>query len=140
MLPKTVQDRYHLYPYLSKEMPEAMAAADLAISRSGASVMGEFTITGLPSILVPYPYAGAHQIDNAKYLASSGAAVVLEETRIAELVPTALSLLDNPARLAEMSGHARTLAWPDAAATIGRLLTDLASEQAQTISAKAKAG
>ncbi|MFQ5537088.1 MAG: undecaprenyldiphospho-muramoylpentapeptide beta-N-acetylglucosaminyltransferase [Gemmatimonadota bacterium] len=74
-------------PYIH-EMPAALAAADVALSRAGAMATAELLVSGLPAILVPLPTAAAgHQLENARALASAGAAVVLEE---ALLSPAAL--------------------------------------------------
>lgn len=118
--------RYHPYPYLHDEaMGQALAAADLALCRAGASTLGELPYFGLPAILVPYPYAWRYQKVNADWLASRGAAVILEDARLGEdLVPTVWSLLGDPTRLAEMRARARSLARPDAAALLAEILHD----------------
>lgn len=127
-LPGELRARYHAYAYLHGEMAQAMAAADLAVARAGASTLGEFPLMRLPSILVPYPYSGQHQDANADYLASRGAAVKLPDADLAKrLTPAVLELLQEPARLAAMREAAGRLAKPDAAQSIARLLVDMAA-------------
>ncbi len=126
-LPAEVRERYRPYGYLD-DMPQALAAADLVVSRAGAAVLGEYPAAGVPSVLIPYPYAGAHQARNANYLVQAGAAVLLENDRLraGELLPTVKALLDDPARRAAMASAARRLARPDATGRLASLLTALA--------------
>lgn len=125
-LPDGLEKRYHAYPYLHDQMVQALAAADLALARAGASTLGEFPVMGLPSILVPYPYAGQHQEANAAYLAGRGAAVVLTDGDLGQrLAPTVLDLLGSPQRLEEMARSARALACPDGARNIVQALRQL---------------
>jgi UDP-N-acetylglucosamine--N-acetylmuramyl-(pentapeptide) pyrophosphoryl-undecaprenol N-acetylglucosamine transferase len=122
--------RYHPFPYLHEEMGAALAAADLALSRAGASILGEYPLFGLPSILVPYPYAWRYQKVNADHLARNGAAILLEDARLAEgLLPAVKGLFQDPARLDSMRGAVKALAHPQAAAEIGRLLLELAENR-----------
>ncbi len=80
-LTEAEQSQYHIHPYLH-EMGAALASANLVVSRAGASILGEYPMFGLPSILVPYPYAWKYQKVNADTLASHGAAVVLENEKL----------------------------------------------------------
>jgi undecaprenyldiphospho-muramoylpentapeptide beta-N-acetylglucosaminyltransferase len=126
-LTATQADRYHAYPYLHEEMGAALAAADLVVSRAGASTLGEFPLFGLPAILVPYPYAWRYQKVNADYLAQRGAAVMLEDNRLTEdLYKTICTLLDNPGKLDAMRNAMRGLAQPQAAQSIAAQLTEMA--------------
>jgi len=60
-------------------MPDAYAAADLVISRSGAATVTELGNLGIPAVLVPYPFAGNHQKYNAEVLAKAGVATIVEQ-------------------------------------------------------------
>ena len=133
-LDPTLAPRYHLYPYLHSEMmAAALVGADLVVSRAGASTLGEFPAAGLPSVLVPYPYAGAHQRLNAAALERLGAGVALgdEAVRSSGLLPVVERLLGDPDRLRTMAEAARALDRPDAARSIARVLLDLASHQSR---------
>ena len=122
-----LRERYHPYPYLHDEMIPALAAADLVVARAGASTLGEFPARHLPSILVPYPYAGQHQRANAAYLADRGAALIIEDGELANrLAPAVQNLLADRGRLANMAQAAGALAYPAAAADIARQLMELA--------------
>jgi undecaprenyldiphospho-muramoylpentapeptide beta-N-acetylglucosaminyltransferase len=126
-LTATQAERYHAYPYLHEEMGAALAAADLVVSRAGASTLGEFPLFGLPAILVPYPHAWRYQKVNADYLAQRGAAVVLEDSRLVdELYTTICTLLDNPGKMAAMRKSMRDLARPQAAQAIAAQLAEMA--------------
>jgi UDP-N-acetylglucosamine--N-acetylmuramyl-(pentapeptide) pyrophosphoryl-undecaprenol N-acetylglucosamine transferase len=115
--------RYRLYGYVDEEMPLALAAADLVVARAGAATLGEFPTIGVPSILIPYPFAGKHQEKNADFLVSHGAAVKLDDARLGlELAPTVTRLLRDRAQLERMTAAARALAKPDAAGNIANLL------------------
>ena len=118
-------DRYHPFPYLH-EIGAAMAAADLAVSRAGASTLGEYPYFGLPAILVPYPYAWRYQKVNADYLVERGAAVLLRDEDLKSDLHTIINdLLVNPAYLAHMSRSMSTLSQPMAAERITELLYEM---------------
>jgi len=110
-------------------MPQAFAQADLVICRSGASTVAETTAAGKPAIFIPFPRAADdHQRRNAEAVAAAGAAVMIPE---AELTPSRLGqtiagLLSGGDRLREMQAKARTLAHPDAAERLARMVAELA--------------
>jgi len=115
----TLGQRYHPYAYLHEEMGLALAAADLAVARAGASTLGELPLFGLPAALVPYPYAWRYQKLNAEHLVRHGAAVVLDDPKLGEqMLPAIRSLLGDPGRLHGMAEAARRLRRPEAAQTI----------------------
>lgn len=112
--------RWKVLPYISG-MGEALAAADLVVSRAGASSIAEIAALAVPSLLVPYPHATAdHQTTNARFLTDAGAAVLVPDDRIdsPEFEDALLGLLDDPARRDEMRAAARGLGGSDAAAAL----------------------
>ena len=127
-LPEPMRERYHVHGYLD-DMHDAMAAADLAVLRSGASVLGELPAAGLPAVLVPGVYEGGYdQRENARYMEEQGAAVVLENESLDRLTDTVGELLADSERLSTMSDAARRMARPDAAAEIAAMLRSVALE------------
>jgi UDP-N-acetylglucosamine--N-acetylmuramyl-(pentapeptide) pyrophosphoryl-undecaprenol N-acetylglucosamine transferase len=111
-----------------ENMPAAIAAADLIISRAGAGAIAEICAVGRPSILVPLAGSGSHQLHNAQGAERAGAAVCLPSPRasadgIALLVG---ELAQDPARLARMAESARAWGTPNAASRVARDLLALA--------------
>ncbi len=124
-LPMEQAARYHALPYLH-DMGSALAAADLVISRAGASCLGEYPLFGLPAILVPYPHAWRYQKVNADYLSRRGAAIILEDQALKdELLETINVLLENPNKLKAMRAAMFELSHPRAAEKIASKLIEL---------------
>ena len=91
-----------LQPFFA-DMDARLAAAHLVVARAGASTVAELSAVARPALLVPYPGAvGGHQLENARALAASGGAQVLEQEGLtAEAFASALAgWLSNPSRLA----------------------------------------
>jgi UDP-N-acetylglucosamine--N-acetylmuramyl-(pentapeptide) pyrophosphoryl-undecaprenol N-acetylglucosamine transferase len=95
---------------------EALAAADLVISRAGAATIAELTALGKPAILVPWLEAAEnHQELNARLLEQAGGAIVLPEGALEEvdLVELARKLLAERERLRQMADRSRAMGRPD---------------------------
>lgn len=96
--------RWRLMPYID-DMGACLAAADLVLSRSGASSVAEIAARCVPSLLVPYPYATAdHQTTNARFLVDAGGALLVADDGLdaAAFADELLGLLADPARRAAM--------------------------------------
>ncbi len=110
------------------DLPRRMAEAHLVISRSGASTLGELTVVGRPSVLIPYPYAmDDHQAANAAVLEKAGAAWVMRE---ADLDPSKLAellerIFASPETLTARATAAASLGRADAAARLADLVEGL---------------
>ena len=120
-----------VFPYI-EEMVHAMAAADLIVSRAGASSTAEIAAIGRPSILVPYPYATEnHQEINARAFEEAGAGeVILDPDLTAErLLESLRRLLPEPQTRETMGRAALTLAHPEAAEIVAdKVLATVFSE------------
>jgi UDP-N-acetylglucosamine--N-acetylmuramyl-(pentapeptide) pyrophosphoryl-undecaprenol N-acetylglucosamine transferase len=124
-LEESARGRYHVAGYLD-EMADAMAAADLAVMRAGASCLGEPPAAGLPAILVPGPFSDQRR--NAEFVVHHDAAVLLDQSAVEErLTPTVRELLTSPDKLQRMAAAARRLARPSAAADLADCLCRLSS-------------
>jgi UDP-N-acetylglucosamine--N-acetylmuramyl-(pentapeptide) pyrophosphoryl-undecaprenol N-acetylglucosamine transferase len=129
-LPEPARARYHVFGYLDN-MPAAMAAADLAVMRAGASVLGELPAAGLPAVLVPGVYEGGYdQTANARYLEEQGTAVVLPNDQLDRLSNVVRELLADDARRRAMAEAMRRLARPDASQRIAAIVRETAEAAA----------
>ena len=115
--------RAAVFPFLGR-MDLALASATLAVCRAGATGIAELTAMELPSILIPYPYAGAHQRANAEWARGAGGAILLEEKGLTaeRLWREVERLLSDPARLAGMRRALRDRSDGQAAQRLGELV------------------
>jgi UDP-N-acetylglucosamine--N-acetylmuramyl-(pentapeptide) pyrophosphoryl-undecaprenol N-acetylglucosamine transferase len=115
---------YRIVEYVD-DMGSALAAADLVVSRAGATSIAETTVVGRPAVLVPYPYATEdHQRLNAEAVEAAGGAVVvsdeeLDAERFGDIV---LGLLADPEERARMAKAAAGLGRPGAARSVADLI------------------
>lgn len=101
------------------DLPAHLAETDLVVARAGASSVAEFCCAGLAQILVPYPHAAAHQLQNALELERAGAALVIRDAEANERLCAAVAdLVRDPERRARMEKAALACARPGAADSI----------------------
>lgn len=101
---------------------KSLAAADLVVSRAGASSLAEISARCIPSVLIPFPYATAdHQTVNASEYVGRGAAVLIEDDKVEdpEFANKVFELLRNPEERAKMSEAAASFETQDAANKLG---------------------
>jgi UDP-N-acetylglucosamine--N-acetylmuramyl-(pentapeptide) pyrophosphoryl-undecaprenol N-acetylglucosamine transferase len=101
---KTMPENYSLLPY-HHEMKEIFDAADLLISRAGATILAEISVCKKPAILIPFPFAtDNHQEKNARTLENLQAArVLLDKNLSLETLAPLLDELNNKSELEKMS-------------------------------------
>ena len=112
------------------DMPERLAAAQLVISRAGASTVAELAAAGRPAVMVPFPSAtDDHQTGNAQALVEAGGGWLMPQSSLdaAALADRLASLLENPALLARAAGCARATAHLDAARDLADLVCGLSN-------------
>ena len=114
---------YRAYPYLYDDMAMAFRAADIALARAGASMLGECPAFGLPSILVPYPHAWRYQAVNAAYLTERGAAITISDGELMDLLVNSVSdLISDKEQMKRMSDSAKALDNPESTTNLAELL------------------
>lgn len=114
-----------------KRMDLAYKAADLVISRAGASSISELSVLGKPAILVPSPnVAEDHQTKNAQALVNRNAAfMITDQDAVSALLSGALSLVKNVSLLRDLSQNIKAMAYPKATDTIVNEIEKLVSEK-----------
>lgn len=112
------------------DMAVAYSAADLVVSRAGASSISEFCLIGKPVILVPSPnVAEDHQTKNAMALVNRQAAICIKDAEATDkLIETAITTVNNPDTLASLSENILKLALPNSADIIAQEVIKLATE------------
>ena len=112
------------------DMGSAYRAADLVISRAGASSISEFCLIGKPVILVPSPnVAEDHQTKNALALSTRGAAIYIKDAEAPEtLLQTAIDTVNDADKLKSLSENVLKLALPDSANIIAKEVIALAHQ------------
>ena len=114
-------------PYL-ENMPEVLRGADFIVSRAGALALAEIAVCGVPSLLIPYPYAAEnHQEKNASAFVAAGAAAMLKDRDLEEgvLLRQVEDILNTQGKLAIMGAASKQLAKPKATEEIADLAIEL---------------
>jgi UDP-N-acetylglucosamine--N-acetylmuramyl-(pentapeptide) pyrophosphoryl-undecaprenol N-acetylglucosamine transferase len=126
-LDRDVRERYHPFAF-ADDLAEKIRGADLVLSRAGASALSEVSAVGIPMILVPGPFAGAHQRLNAEPFARAGAAVMIadEECDGPRLVKEIGAIVGDPQLYGKMVEAMGRLGRPRAADDVVALLQSAA--------------
>lgn len=111
--------QFQIVEFMSENLPAAIGAADIVVTRSGATAVAEFATVGAPIIIVPSPHlAGDHQTKNAKVYAQADAAIVIDQrevnTRPDMLFDAINELIDGPKRRQELGQNLAEFARPGA--------------------------
>jgi UDP-N-acetylglucosamine--N-acetylmuramyl-(pentapeptide) pyrophosphoryl-undecaprenol N-acetylglucosamine transferase len=125
-LPEELRERYTVAAFFD-DIAERIAAADLVVMRAGGSSLAEVSVLGRAMVLIPYPYAGGHQADNAAPYVRAGAAVVVpdEEFSALRLREEVEARIADPDRWRAMCQASAAMAMPDAAQRVVDLLHEV---------------
>ena len=126
-LPAAVAGRYEPFAFVN-DLSDRVRAADLVITRAGASTLSEVSAIGVPMILIPYPHAGGHQRLNVVPYQSAGAASVIpdDEATGPRLLDEVAVVIDDPDRYRKMVESMRGLGRPYAAEEVATLIKEVA--------------
>ena len=114
----------NIIDYLN-HMEYALSAADLIISRAGATALAEITSCGLPAILIPFAAAAEnHQLFNAETLSQKNAAVIIKESELDEniLLNKVKKIIEDPEKINSMSKEAEKLSQKDSLTNIIKII------------------
>ncbi len=131
-LDERLKKRYYLTRFVREEINDVFALADLVVGRAGAGTVTELCALGKPALYVPLvPTGGDEQTRNAKMCAEIGAAQIIRQSEFdgARLLGALQVLAADKTRLHQMGAAALTLARPDAARDMARVVVDLGLKQ-----------
>jgi len=113
-----------VYSFIDR-IDDAYAAADLIVTRAGSSALFEVACFGKAMIVVPYPYAMSHQLENARAFSSRGGAIVVEEKDLSMsfFKDTIEALLKDRSGLKALGDAAKALSTPRASDNLARIVT-----------------
>ncbi len=122
-------DRFQLHAFIANDMNDYLGAADIVVTRAGATTLLELAALAKPAILIPSPYLSAgHQLKNAADLAKRDAAEVIDEIELDTnpqlLLDVITSLLANKARLTQLGKNFHALAKPHAAEEMAEMILE----------------
>ncbi len=121
---------YRAVPYLESDYGHALAAADVVVSRSGASTVAEISARGLAAILIPWAEASTgEQSQNAASLERAGAALVIPDSELTpeRLAASLAAVLREPERLSHMAAASRSAGRAGAAERVAEVVLELAA-------------
>lgn len=120
---------YHVYSFLREDMPQALVAADIVLTRAGATTLAELAALGKPTIIVPHPGL-TDQAINARTFARAGAVRNLPQEGLtpASLLRELQRISKSPKEQELLSKAISDFAQPDAAKRLAQLLLDVAGE------------
>jgi len=126
-LSEPLRGRYTVAPFFD-DIAARICDADLVVMRAGGSSLAEVSVLGRPMLLVPYPHARAHQVDNAMPYVHCGAARMLsDEQCTGERLRTEVeAITGDPERWREMARASAAAGRPDAAQRVVDLLVEVA--------------
>lgn len=127
--------RFQLLAFVSEGMAEILGAADVVVSRAGATTLLELAALAKPTVLVPNGrLTGGHQLKNAKVYSDKHAVVVVDDTKFVHaddtsLVDTIRSILENENLQKKLASNIRQFAKPQAAHDMAQMIVDAIKKQ-----------
>lgn len=123
-------DRYQPHAFLGNDMAQALAAADVVISRAGANTIAELALLKKATILVPNHLMAGHQVENAQMLARAGAVRVIGDDRLspAILERELAAITGSESEKNFLQEHLSSFAVPDAAERLAAEILKVADE------------
>ncbi len=113
------------------KMHELYSGSDMAITRAGANTLFELAMFGVPAVVIPYPYAGGHQAENAQYFEAEGALLMHEEHSLTSswLLGQIQKLRDDSDYRTQLSGRMARMASPEASERLVRWTQEFLGER-----------